>query len=257
MRNIYLAIRCLLLWAISLLHFSLGALLLMLVAIFVDPRKTDVLQRTFARNVVRLAGVRLHVCASPGFDPTRTSLFISNHVNLFDPFVLYSAIPQFLRGWELESHFKIPIYGWMMRRFGNVPVADQRTAGTLRRLIQQTKAALQNGVSLAVFPEGSRTEDGYVKPFENGIFRLVRDLKAPMVPVSIVGSFEFNRKDSYWLRPSTIVVYLHDTIETANLTEDEREQLCERVHQIVSGPVEAAHRQENRKPKIANHAACS
>ena len=240
MKRAYLIVRCAVLWVVSLVHFALGALFVMLVALFVNPRKSDPLQRFFARNVVRIAGARLQVRASPGFDPHRTSIFVSNHVNLFDPFVLYSAIPQFVRGWELESHFKIPVYGSMMKRFGNVPVADQRTPGSIRRLFQQTRQALENSVSLIVFPEGSRTLDGRVRPFQKGIFRLVRDLDVPIVPVSIVGSFEFNSKDSYMLWPSTIVVHLHDTIETKNLSESEREALLERVQRIVADPVDAA-----------------
>jgi 1-acyl-sn-glycerol-3-phosphate acyltransferase len=238
MKRAYLLVRCIVLWTVSLVHFAVGALLLMFVAVFVDPRRSDFLQRRFARNVVRLAGARLRARAAPGFDPHRTSLFVSNHVNLFDPFVLYCAIPQFLRGWELESHFKIPVYGWMMKRFGNIPVADQRSTASIRRLVQQTRRALENGVSLAVFPEGGRTRTGRVQPFQTGIFRLVRDLKYPIVPVSIVGSFEFNRKGSYWLRPSTIVVHLHDTIDTAALNTRELDQLCDRVHRIVSQPVD-------------------
>jgi 1-acyl-sn-glycerol-3-phosphate acyltransferase len=232
--------RCAVLWVVSLVHFAIGALLLILGAVFVDPRKSDPLQRLFARNIVRLAGARLQVRRAPGFDPSRTSIFVSNHVNLFDPFVLYSAIPQFFRGWELESHFKIPIYGWMMKRFGNVPVPDTKTPGGVRRLLQRTKEALESGTSLMVFPEGSRTLDGRVQPFQKGIFRVVRDMDVPIVPVSIVGSFEFNRKDSWMLSPSTVTVHLHDTIDTRGLSEPEREALCDRVQQIVSGPVHAS-----------------
>ena len=81
---------------------------LVLLGIFVDPRKNDWPQRLFFRNILRLAGVKFEVRRAPGFDPARTSIFVCNHVNIFDPFVVYSAIPQFVRGFELESHFKIP-----------------------------------------------------------------------------------------------------------------------------------------------------
>ena len=134
MKQAYLVTRCAILWVISWLHFIAGTFILLLVAVFVDPRKSDPLQRLFVRNIMRLAGVRLRVVRSPGFDPKRTSIFLANHVNLFDPFVLYSTIPQYFRGWELESHFRIPVYGWLMKRYGNIPVADQRTPGNLRRL---------------------------------------------------------------------------------------------------------------------------
>lgn len=240
MKRLYLLIRCAILWVGSALHFFPGGLVLLVLALFLDPRKHDWPQRFFARNVVRLAGARLRVECAPGFDPKRTSIFVSNHVNLFDPFVLYSAVPQFIRGWELESHFQIPVYGWIMKRFGNVPVADQKTPGHLKRLFQRTRQALDSGVSLVVFAEGGRTLDGRVQPFQKGIFRMVRDLGFPIVPISIVGSFEFNRKGSWMLNPSTIVVHLHDTIETKGLSDKELEALPERVNEIVAKPVHEA-----------------
>lgn len=240
MKRAYLTLRSVLIWVISLPHFAIGTLALLAMAAVIDPRKTDPIQRAFARNILRLAGVGFEVRCAPGFDRMRTSIFVSNHVNIFDPFVIYSSIPQFVRGWELESHFKIPIYGWLMKRFGNVPVPDQRKAGGLRRLFQGTKRSLENGTSLVVFAEGGRTETGRVKPFQKGIFRMVRDLEYPIVPMSIVGSFEFNRKGSYMLAPSTIVVHLHDTIETKGLSNEEREALGQRVYEIVSAPIDAA-----------------
>jgi len=242
MKQVYLVIRSAVLWVVSALHFFPGGVLLLLLAIFLDPRKHDWPQRFFARNVLRLAGAGVRARYAPGFDPRRTSIFVSNHVNLFDPFVVYSAVPQFVRGWELESHFRIPVYGWIMRRFGNVPVADQGTPGRLKRLFELTKKALDEGTSLTVFPEGSRTRDGRVRPFHKGIFRMVRDLGVPIVPMSIVGSYEFNHKGSWMLRPATIVVHLHDTIETQGLTDEEIEALPEKFYQIVSGPVHEAMR---------------
>jgi 1-acyl-sn-glycerol-3-phosphate acyltransferase len=238
MKKVYLIPRCVFIWLISWAHFVVAVPTLILVALFIDPRKSDPLQRFFARNIVRLTGVKLIVRRSPGFDATRTSIFISNHVNLFDPFILYSSIPQFFRGWELESHFRIPFYGWLMKRFGNIPVADARTPGSLRRLIQQTRAALEKGVSVIVFAEGRRTITGRVGPFQPGIFRLVRDLNVPIVPVSIVGSFEFNSKSSLMLNPATITVTLHDTIDTQHLSDEERSRLSDRVAKIISQPVD-------------------
>ncbi|MBI2817433.1 MAG: 1-acyl-sn-glycerol-3-phosphate acyltransferase [Acidobacteria bacterium] len=242
MKKIYLHIRSLVLWVISSVHFFIGGALLVLLAIFIDPRKTDVLQRTFARNILRLAGARLEVRYAPGFDRKRTSIFISNHVNIFDPFVVYSSVPQFVRGWELEDHFRVPVYGWMMKRFGNVPVSSRRTAADLKNLLRRTKAALDDGVSLVVFAEGGRTIDGRVRPFQDGIFRMLRQLQYPIVPMSIVGAFEFHRKGGRVLYPSKIVVYLHDTIDVGGMALDKEaaETLRDKVHSIVSAPIDAA-----------------
>jgi 1-acyl-sn-glycerol-3-phosphate acyltransferase len=127
-----------------------------------------------------------------------------------------------------------------MRRFGNVPVPDQKAAGSFERLFEQTKRALDGGTSLTVFPEGRRTRDGRVGRFRKGIFRMARDLGYPLVPMSMVGSYEFNRKGDWMLRPSTIVVHLHDTIETGSLSDDELEKLPERIYETVSRPVHEA-----------------
>ncbi len=250
MKTLYLMLRAAVLWAISGIHFFIVCTLLVAMGIFIDPRKNDRPQRWFFRNILRLIGVKFEVRRSPGFDPERTSIFICNHINLFDAFVIYSAIPQFVRGFELESHFKYPAYGWMMKRFGNVPVPDDNSRAGLEEMIRRTHAALESGVSLIAFAEGARTRDGHVGPFKKGIFRIAQQFGVPIVPMSIVGSFEFHRTGGGWMiYPGKITVYLHDTIETKDVPRDQVEDLRERVHQIVSKPVEEAMQQRAEKLK--------
>ncbi len=228
-----------LLWASTCLFFFTVCPALILLGIFVDPRKNDRPQRWMSRMVVKLAGGRVEVRRSAGFDPQRTCFLISNHVNLFDPFVLYGVIPQFFRGLELESHFRIPVYGWLMKRFGNVPVPDTNRLSDLKRMWQMAEGALDRGVSLVMFPEGRRTVTGRVGPFHDGAIRMAVQFGAAITPVSIVGSFEFNRKTSWMLRPSRIVVHLHDTIETKGLEKRDLATLRERVRAVVAAPVNA------------------
>ena len=125
-----------------------------------------------------------------------------------------------------------------MKAIGTVGVpADGRYAG-YRRLLADTKRALDRGVSLVVFPEGTRTLTGRVGPFQVGFFRWAIRRGCPIVPVSIVGAYEFSRKGSWLMRPSTIVVHLHDTIDTTGLTRADAEALMTRTRRIVSGPVD-------------------
>lgn len=244
MKRAYLTLRAVVLWTISGIHFAVLCTFLTFLAIFIDPRKNDWPQRAFFRNILRLAGAQFEVKRSPGFDPEKTSIFISNHVNIFDPFVLYSAVPQFLRGFELESHFKIPVYGWMMGRFGNIPVPDNPTRAGLEIMTQRGKAALDSGISLLAFPEAGRTRDGHVHEFKKGIFNIAQKSGTPIVPVSVVGSFQFFRTGNWMLYPGKITVYLHDTIETAGLGRADLDELRERVREIVAAPVEESLRAE-------------
>jgi 1-acyl-sn-glycerol-3-phosphate acyltransferase len=240
MKRGLLALRSAFLWVLSGVHFFVVAPLLVFLGVFLDPYKHDWLQRSFCRRILFFSGARVEVVRSPGFDPQRTCFFMVNHVNLFDPFLLYCAIPQYVRGWELESHFKIPAYGWLMKRFGNVPVPDVRRPSDLKRMWRLTQDAIDRGTSLIIFPEAKRTRDGHVDVFEEGGFRVAQQLGIPVVPVSLVGSIKHHRTGHWMLRSATITVHLHDVIETKGMTKKDVPALCDRVHEIISAPVEAS-----------------
>jgi 1-acyl-sn-glycerol-3-phosphate acyltransferase len=214
--------------------------MLVFLGIFLDPHKHDWLQRSFCRRIVFLAGARVEVVRASAFDPQRTCFFMVNHVNLFDPFILYCAIPQYVRGWELESHFKIPAYGWLMKRFGNVPVPDVRRPSDLKRMWRLTQDAIDGGTSLIIFPEAKRTRNGHVDVFEEGGFRVAQQLGIPIVPVSLAGSIKHHRTGHWMLWPATITVYLHDVIETKGMTKKDVPALCNRVHEIIAAPIEVS-----------------
>jgi 1-acyl-sn-glycerol-3-phosphate acyltransferase len=239
LRRARAAARSALHWMLCAAYFFPVCAFLVLLGIFIDPRKNDGAQRMLCRVTMKLAGAKLIVRLAPGYDSARTCFLVANHVNLFDPFVLYASIPQFFRGLELESHFRIPVYGWMMKRFGNVPVPDNNRPSDLKRMWRMTRAALDSGVSLLAFPEGQRTRDGRVGPFKDGVFRMAVQFGAPIVPVSVVGAFEFNRKTNWMLRPGRVVVCLHDTIETKGLSKEDIPELRDRVQRIISAPIEA------------------
>ena len=238
MKGAWHVLRSALLWAVSLLHFAIAVPVLIALAIVLDPKKHDWLQRSFCRRIVFLSGARVRVICEPGFDRGKTCLFISNHVNLFDPFVLYCAIPQFVRGWELESHFEIPIYGWLMKRFGNVPVPDVRRPADLKRMWRLTREAIEGGTSLIVFPEGKRTRDGHVDEFQDGAFRVAQQLGIPIVPVSLVGSFRHHRTGHWMFWPGEIQVVLHATLDPGALGKEDVAELRRQVKETIERPVE-------------------
>jgi len=234
-RNAWLTARSVFFWTLSVLHFfPVGALLVLLATVFA-PRTLDPIVRRFFRNVVRCAGARLEVRTAPGFDPALTCFFVANHVDVFDPMVVYSAIPQFFRGLELESHFRVPVYGWLVRRFGNIPVPVARSAATMRVLKERCREELDRGTSVIVFPEGTRTLDGNVGPFRPGVFRMAREFGVPIVPVSIAGAFALKRKTSWRLGPARILVTLHDPVDPAEFEGEDA--LREHVRAVVAEAV--------------------
>lgn len=234
----YYSLRSIIVWLASIAFFFPVCSFLVLLGYFVDPRKNDKPQRWLFRNILRVAGVKLEVEYSPGFDRRRTSFFVCNHIDIWDAFIIYSAIPQFVRGLEHESHFKIPAYGWMMRRFGNVPVPPEGNLAKYKQMMKLTRETLDKGVSLIVFAEGTRTRDGRVTQFNPGVFRMAIQFGYPIAPMSITGAYEFSRKGDWKLFPSKITVYMHDTIETKGLGKNDVEALMNRVQAIVAKPVD-------------------
>ncbi len=239
MKRAWEIVRSIFLWFVSWLHFLIAVPILIALALVLDPRKHDWLQRGLCNRIAFFSGATVKTKMAPGFDAKRTSIFMVNHVNLFDPFILYCAIPQLVRGWELESHFKIPIYGWLMKRFGNVPVPVGRGPKDLKRLWRMTQEAINGGTSLIIFPEAKRTRDGKLNAFEDGGFRLAQQLGVPIVPVTLDGSIHHLRTEDWILRPATITVWLHDTIETSGMTKENVPALKERIRAAIIGPLES------------------
>jgi 1-acyl-sn-glycerol-3-phosphate acyltransferase len=126
----------------------------------------------------------------------------------------------------------------MMGRFGNVPVPDNPSRESLRIMTERAKATLDSGVSLIAFAEGSRTRDGHVQPLKKGIFKIARRFGMPIVPMSIVGSYEFFQTGNWMLYPGKITVYLHDTIDALQVQREDIDALRQRVQDILAAPVQ-------------------
>lgn len=226
------------LWVVSGVHFVICGSLLALAVKLLGSRRADPFLRLFARTSVLFAGIRIRRRIDPGYDRKTPCFLVANHVNIFDPWVLCTGVRRTIRGLELESHFEVPIYGWIMKGFGNVPIPDERTAAGLKRAYRLARVALDGGMQLLVFPEGSRTLDGRVGEFEDGAFRMARQLRIPIVPVSQVGAYERKRKGSKMMTPGTVTVIVHETIPAEEVRRTDPAEMRDRVRAIISGPVD-------------------
>jgi 1-acyl-sn-glycerol-3-phosphate acyltransferase len=192
---------------------------LMVVQRFVPSDRIDWLTRVYTRGQVLACGTRVRTVVHPAVDPKRVYVFAQNHVNMLDHCTCYDATPHFKQGIELAAHFKIPFYGWFMRQRGTIPVlGDGSPKEAYRSLSNSIKSAVERGQSILVFPEGTRTLDGRVAPFQGGIFRIAHALELPIVPVTVTGMFEVMRKGEPYINPGRVVtVYMDEPIETRGL----------------------------------------
>ena len=79
----------------------------------------------------------------------------------------------------------LPLWGWVVRRYGNIPIDRAGGAAALRRMMRAAEAAIAEGRPIIIFPEGTRVPPGETPPLKSGFAGLYRALKLPVVPVAV------------------------------------------------------------------------
>jgi len=215
------------------------------------PQRLQWLERLYTRGQVALTGSRWRAVVDPAIDDARPYVFFQNHVNHLDHCTMYCATPHFKQGVELEEHFRYPVYGHYMRARGTIPVR-RGDAAQLRQLVKRMREELARGVSLLVFPEGTRTLDGRLGEFQPGVFRIVQQLGAPIVPVTVTGMYRVMRKGSPLIRPGyDVTVYCDAPIETGAMTRRDVPELMDRVRTAMQGRLDAYWQETSIEPRLA------
>lgn len=173
----------------------------------------------------------------PAFDRGRVSLFMMNHTSMLDAHVACWAIPQPFCGIMHEHHFRVPVYGWLLRRANGIGVV-QGAAGQRARVAEQVAERVRRGVSVLGFPEGRRTQNGRVLPYRNGLFLVARDAGVPVVPLCARGLWAILRRGEWIIRPAPLEVFVGPQVETAGLSDDEVTELAARFRRFTADFVE-------------------
>ncbi len=174
----------------------------------------------------------IRITRAEGFDPTRASMYVMNHVSSMDGYVAVRTLPHPFCGLLNESHLKIPGYGWIMR-LGNAIGVPADRSGRTAALTRAATDRKSRGISVLVFPEAHRTRDGQMRPFRRGVFFMARDAALPVVPVAVRGLHEILPRGHWVPQPGCIEVHLFEALETAGLSDDEIGQLAERTQQQI------------------------
>ena len=225
-------------WAAALPWFATTVPALAVACATLGVDRTLAAQRIYAGTQLRLTGCSWRAVVSPKVDPKRAYMFAHNHTNIYDFILMHNATPHYKQGLELESHFKIPVYGWFMKARGGIPVKPGKD-GQTPAVLAHMRREIEKGHCILVFPEGHRTLDGRVAPFRKGTFFIARDLGLPICPVAVTGAFDFMRKGSLMMRPGhELTCYVDDPIETQGLPDSAIPELAEHVRSVVAGRVD-------------------
>ena len=184
--------------------------------------------------ILATTGVDVDIHGLERLEPGRTYVFVSNHQSIYDIPVIFWWIPFQLRIIAKESLGRFPVLGPHLKRTGHMLV--DRSRPDRSGIFGWANALTSKGLSLIVFPEGTRSADGRVGVFKGGSFYLAMQAGLPIVPLSIVGSRHVMRKGQLTTRPGHVTLIVHDPIATsadADPSTTEVRDLARRVREIV------------------------
>jgi len=198
--------------------------------------RKKVLARLWCEWLLKILGIRVVVLGNPLPLKGERYVFMSNHQSQLDIPVLEHLLKDYnIRFLAKASLFKIPFFGWGISALGYIPVEREDPREGLRSLLACV-SALQSGVSLVIFPEGTRSQTGELLPFKKGGMLVPLKAQAPVCPIAIFRTREIIPKGSLWfhLKNREVYVYIGKTIETKGMSLRDKELLKEKVRDEIS-----------------------
>jgi 1-acyl-sn-glycerol-3-phosphate acyltransferase len=195
--------------------------------------------RAWSRLILVTTGVRVRSSGLDRLEPARTYVFISNHQSIYDIPIIFASLPYQVRIIAKESLGRFPFLGWHLRRTGHLLV-DRRDPDR-QAILMSWKSMVRRGLSLIVFPEGTRSVDGRVGRFRAGSFLLALEAGLSIVPISISGSRHVMRKGRLMTCPGEVALTVHPPLCLPALespTIKDAREWAARVRAIVQSAAE-------------------
>jgi len=165
-----------------------------------------------AKTGVRLAGVKVETIGLDRIDPSRTYIFMSNHVSNIDPPIMMPLIPRRTSVMARNELFNYPLLGKAMKLGSLVPV-DRKNREAGIAAVRAASEVIRSGINMTIYVEGGRSLDGRLLPFKKGPFYLATECSVPVVPVTIVGTHHIMPKGRFAMKPGQVTVIFHPAIE--------------------------------------------
>lgn len=232
------------LFVVSGLMFPV-AVLLWLVTLPFDRRKYLLHQYTCRWADIILAinpYWKVEVDGRSNFDPDTVYVIVSNHQSGLDIVVLFKLHAHFK--WVAKKElFKVPFIGWSMALNGYISIERGRGRSKLR-MMDRAAQAIREGNPVIIFPEGTRSPDGRLQPYQSGAFRLARETRSPILPVAITGTSGAIRKGGLLVhRNRHMKISILEPIPVERFEGLETKAMAEEVYMLTK---QALERHKNR-----------
>lgn len=195
----------LLIWPLALAGFILSGMIF-IVAITVIPRHyLHHVVRVLCRFILLCSGQILVVNRNDFNDDAGPYIFMFNHATMFDPFIIGAVVRHYVTAVGADYQFSYPLWGAMLRKYGITPIIRSDLKSAIASL-GLAEAAIRDGVSFLISPEGTRTITGELLPFKKGPFHVTKNTGATIVPLAFFNSLRAKPKNDWRIRPGIIRV---------------------------------------------------
>lgn len=193
----------------------------------------------WARICLAASLVRVKVSGREHIDPKTSYVFVANHQGAYDIFAIYGYLNHNFKWMMKKELLKFPIVGPSCAAAGQIFV-DNSSPSAIRKTMEKAERTLSGGMSLVVFPEGSRTFTGRMRPFRKGAFQLSMEFGLPVVPVTIDGAFDVMPRTSFLPRWGTIRLTIHPAVP-APADEADRKRVIDQSYEAVHSALPSRH----------------
>jgi 1-acyl-sn-glycerol-3-phosphate acyltransferase len=189
--------------------------------------------RLWAKIILATLGSRPNVEGMEKIDITKPQVYVVNHLSALDIPVLFASLHFQFRILAKKELFFYPFMGWHLKRSGQIPVVLDNPKASVRS-INLAVAALKQGNSLVIFPEGGRSADGQLQPFMGGAFYAAIKAQANVIPMALVGTYEMLKMNTWHIKPVPLHLIVGDPISTVGMTSRDLGRLTQQAQDVIA-----------------------
>lgn len=188
--------------------------------------------RIWGQSILLISRVHVRVIGLSNIQPDKSYIYMANHQSNFDIPVLLGCLPVQFRWLAKAELFRIPVFGRAMLGAGYIKINrfNQKSAF---KSISTAARKLKDGVSVMIFPEGTRSRDGSIQKFKKGGFVMAIESGVPIIPVILKGTWSIMAKSSLRINRGDVEMEIAEPINTTGYSMETKEELMDRVRTVI------------------------